>query len=113
MKPIFERFCYNDVEESCMPFFNCTPCHLTLADPSCNRIQYVGPFSCHDIDKLEMITKLKIKTDAEMENCRELRIQCQVGFQDCLEPFSACIRSCTRDLSEETLDKYDNYEGIL
>ena len=115
MSSIFERFCYNDVEQPCRPFFNCTPCHVTLADPNCDRIQFIEPFHCHstDLEELTLIPKLQIKTESEITNCTKLRSDCQAEFEDCLEPFFACINNCTAELSLETLSKYDGYEGII
>ena len=112
MSSVFERFCHNDVEKSCVPFFNCTPCHLTLADPSCNWIQYVDPANLHSNETLELIPAISWKTEAEMKKCTDLRSECQEEFEECLAPFQDCISKCALNLSEETLDKYSTYEGI-
>ena len=113
MTAIFERFCHNDVEGLCVPFFNCTPCHITLADPSCIRIQYVDPGSCQQRDAQELLPHFSWKTEVEIENCMELRNQCQERFEDCLAPFSDCIRNCAMDLDNLTLYKYSSREGIM
>ena len=100
MCSIFERFCYNDVKEPCKSFYNCTPCPLSLADPSCNRIQY----------NLEELT---IKTEAEINNCTKVKEHCEDEFADCLEPFVNCINNCTAYLRKDTLTRYEGYEGII
>ena len=110
---IFERFCYNDVDETCTSYFNCTPCHLTLKDPSCNRIQYVEELGCKADSGDVLIPKLQIKTEEELYNCSKLRSQCQEDFEQCLHPFFNCMDNCTRDLTNETLSRYDGYEGII
>ena len=108
MSSIFERFCYNDVDETCAPYFNCTPCHLTLADPSCRRIQFKNPVNCQQRDTQ---ASFHVKTRVEIQNCTILKNQCENDFEECLSPFYLCITNCTVDLRKHTLDKYSNYEG--
>ena len=111
----FERFCYNDVEEPCKSFFNCTPCHLTLADPTCDRIQYGDVFTCNTTNQEDIAKQLKlqIKTESEISNCTELKNQCQLEFDDCMLTFSNCIYNCTEDLRNTTLTTYESYDGIF
>ena len=59
-----------------------------------------------------MIPKLHIKTESEIQNCTEMKNQCQNEFNNCLEPFFDCIQNCTTDLRLDTLEKYDDSEGI-
>ena len=41
-----------------------------------------------------------------------MKNQCQNEFNNCLEPFFDCIQNCTTDLRLDTLEKYDDSEGI-
>ena len=116
MSSIFERFCYNDVEGPCDDSFKCSPCHLTLPDPNCRRIQYFSPVRLNLTNIKELRKDLlqpHIKTEIEMKRCKEKRDMCEMRFKKCLKPFSKCIQNCTEYLKKETLDKYSTYKGIL
>ena len=110
---IFERFCYNNVYTPCTDFLNCTPCHLVLPDPNCDRIQYFDQhcFDTTDLENMKKTSKLHIKTEFEMEICIKEKKDCQKEFDNCLQPLLHCIQNCSDNLRQETLTKYSKAEG--